>query len=302
MPTGMSPVINQTGDLPAPMHTENLPAQKQTDGLSMPTMTGPLTSIQTSTRLSVAIHGKSKGHSRTRPLQAIQPKSRRKNPWLTWMAVLVALTATGIVSFSFSVPLGTSQGHYVTLSQVLGNLLTTGQSGLNTAGHYNQSGTPTLLEGLCGGTDIWGTCAKALLNNGTVGTGNFQPPIKGATTTQPFGQAEYQLWCGCWKPHSGIDLAASYYTPITAADTGEVIWVGWDWSGLGWAVKISHGNYISTIYGHMADYVVKVGQYVNKGDLVGHEGSTGASTGPHLHFMVLINNSWVNPANYMTLP
>ena len=100
----------------------------------------------------------------------------------------------------------------------------------------------------------------------------------------------------------GIDLAGAYGSPIMAADTGEVIWTGWDWSGLGWAVKISHGDFIATIYGHMARYIVKVGQYMTKGQTIGYEGSTGASTGPHVHFMVLINNVWVNPQDYVQLP
>ena len=130
----------------------------------------------------------------------------------------------------------------------------------------------------------------------------MQHPILGAVISQYFGHNEYQLWCGCWRPHTGIDLAAPYGTPIMAADTGQVIWVGWDWSGLGWAVKINHGNYIATIYGHMDHYIVKVGQNVSKGQVIGYEGSTGASTGPHLHFMVLVHNVWVNPLLYVQLP
>ena len=130
----------------------------------------------------------------------------------------------------------------------------------------------------------------------------MQRPILGAVITQYFGHSEYQLWCGCWRPHTGIDLAAPYGTPIMAADTGQVIWVGWDWSGLGWAVKINHGNYIATIYGHMDHYIVRVGQNVTKGQVIGYEGSTGASTGPHVHFMVLVHNVWVNPLLYVQLP
>jgi len=130
----------------------------------------------------------------------------------------------------------------------------------------------------------------------------MQRPLKGAVITQPFGHMEYQWWCGCWKPHTGIDLAAPYGSPILAADSGQVIWTGWDWSGLGWAVKINHGHYIATIYGHLARFIVKTGQNVMKGDVIGYEGSTGASTGPHLHFMVLKNNIWFDPTLYMALP
>jgi murein DD-endopeptidase MepM/ murein hydrolase activator NlpD len=135
-----------------------------------------------------------------------------------------------------------------------------------------------------------------------MGTGQMQRPIIGAVITQPFAHPEYQFWCGCWKPHTGIDLAAPYATPIMAADTGQVIWTGWDWSGLGWAVKINHGNYIATIYGHMERFIVSVDQNVTKGQVIGYEGSTGASTGPHVHFMVLVNNIWVNPILYVQLP
>jgi murein DD-endopeptidase MepM/ murein hydrolase activator NlpD len=157
-------------------------------------------------------------------------------------------------------------------------------------------------EGYCGGFDIWGTCARASTTSGMIGTGVMQRPINGAVITQVFANPEYQFWCGCVKPHSGIDLAAAYGTPVQAADSGQVIWVGWDWSGLGNAVKISHGNYTATLYGHLARYIVQVGQTVSKGQTIAYEGNTGASTGPHLHFMIMVNNIWVNPTLYMTLP
>lgn len=164
--------------------------------------------------------------------------------------------------------------------------------------------TPDLMTGesYCGGTDIWGTCATAVTMSGVIGTGVMQKPIVGAVITQPFAHPEYQIWCGCIRPHSGIDLAAPYGTPITAADSGQVIWAGWDWSGLGWAVKINHGHYIATIYGHMDHYVVKIGQNVTQGQVIGYEGTSGASTGPHLHFMVMVNNIWVDPTLYVALP
>src|SRR5260370_18548912 len=157
-------------------------------------------------------------------------------------------------------------------------------------------------EGSWGGSYIWGTCATYITASGIMGSGQMQRPIKGAVITQPFGHTEYQLWCGCWKPHTGIDLAAPYGTPVTAADNGQVIWVGSDWSGLGWAVKINHGDYIATIYGHLDHFIVKVGQNVNKGQVIRYEGSTGASTGPHVHFMVLVYNNWVDPIQYVQLP
>ena len=208
----------------------------------------------------------------------------------------------------FVVPLGNSQ-HTATIAQDLGNLFST-SSQSNAIGTSQQVVTPTVnqissgdtQQGACRGTDIWSTCATYTIASGIQATGQMQRPIQGAVISQVFGHMEYQLWCGCWKPHTGIDLAAPYGTPIMAADTGQVIWVGWDWSGLGWAVKINHGNYIATIYGHMDHFIVKVGQNVTKGQIIGYEGSTGASTGPHVHFMVLLHNVWVNPQLYVQLP
>ncbi len=289
---------------PDPRVTRHLPSigntwpgeAPQTPGALLPNPSRPLFSSQTSARLPTVIPADTK---RRRTGLPAEPQPRHKRKPLAWSVVLVVGTLSIVLAFAFAVPLSNGQQKSITLVQGISNLITTGQFGnVNTAQHSNQLAISTT----CGGTDLWGTCAKALLDNGTVGTGILQRPIKGAVITQVFAHPEYQTWCGCIKPHTGIDLAAPYGTPITAADTGEVIWVGWDWSGLGWAVKISHGNYIATVYGHMERYIVKAGQYVTKGQVIGYEGSTGASTGPHVHFMVMVNNIWVNPQNYMQLP
>lgn len=101
---------------------------------------------------------------------------------------------------------------------------------------------------------------------------------------------------GTWVYHTGVDLAAARGNPIHAAQQGQVIWAGYDGTnGLGWSVKIDHCNHVSTVYGHMDSLLVSVGQYVSQGQVVGLEGSTGASFGPHLHFMVEWNNLWVDP-------
>jgi len=220
--------------------------------------------------------------------------------------VLIGGMLVTILASLFVIPLGNSQ-HTSTIAQDISNLFSNSQS--NAFGTSQQAITPTVnvissgdSSGSCRGTDIWSTCATYITASGIQGTGQMQRPIQGAVISQVFGHPEYQLWCGCWRPHTGIDLAAPYGTPITAADRGQVTWVGWDWSGLGWAVKINHGNYIATIYGHMDHFIVKVGQNVTKGQIVGYEGSTGASTGPHVHFMVLLHNVWVDPQLYMQLP
>lgn len=231
---------------------------------------------------------------------------RHRSPLALIGAVCSCLSIILIVGL-FVVPLNNTNGQQnQSLVQTVSNWIANSQPGSLNPAQQQGLATPTPAlhtnEGYCGGTDIWGTCATAVTASGVMGTGQMQRPIQGAIITQPFAHTEFQQWCGCWKPHTGIDLAAPYNTPILAADSGQIIWTGWDWSGLGWAVKINHGHYIATIYGHLARFIVSVGQNVNKGQTIGYEGSTGASTGPHLHFMVLSNNIWVNPATYVQLP
>ncbi|GAC1661209.1 MAG: hypothetical protein NVS9B9_22820 [Ktedonobacteraceae bacterium] len=224
---------------------------------------------------------------------------------IVMIGVLLGSAIMLTIAASFVAPLANGQRSQ-SLAQTMNNWFSTGQiNSINPAQHIDPpTATPALLtgEGYCGGSDIWGTCATAVTSSGVMGTGQMQRPIKGAVISQYFAHPEYQLWCGCWKPHTGIDLAAAYGTPVMAADNGQVIWTGWDWSGLGWALKINHGHYIATIYGHLQRFIVKVGENVTQGEVIGYEGSTGASTGPHLHFMVLLNNVWVNPLNYVQLP
>lgn len=233
-----------------------------------------------------------------------KPPPRRRRPILL-LGLLLGSIVMLVAAALFVVPLDNSQ-QQLNGFQAFSNWITTGQFGaLNPAQQVNQSTPAPALQigqGSCGGGDIWGTCATAITASGVMGTGQLQRPIQGAVITQYFGHMEYQPWCGCWKPHSGIDLAAPYGTAILAAGSGQVIWTGWDWSGLGWAVKINHGHYIATIYGHMERFIVRVGQNVTQGQVIGYEGSTGASSGPHLHFMVLYNNVWVNPLDYVQLP
>jgi murein DD-endopeptidase MepM/ murein hydrolase activator NlpD len=98
--------------------------------------------------------------------------------------------------------------------------------------------------------------------------------------------------------HFGVDLANPEGTPIHAAQSGEVIFAAWDTYGGGWSVKINHCNHLSTAYGHMDQLLVKVHQMVRVGDVIGLEGSTGWSTGPHLHFSCQWNNTAVDPMQF----
>jgi murein DD-endopeptidase MepM/ murein hydrolase activator NlpD len=101
------------------------------------------------------------------------------------------------------------------------------------------------------------------------------------------------------RGHNGLDIANGFGTPIVAADGGVVTWAGWRNDGLGIAVFIDHGNGLQTWYGHLTRAVVGSGQRVSKGQTIGTMGSTGISSGSHLHFMVLQNNSYRNPLGYL---
>ena len=98
--------------------------------------------------------------------------------------------------------------------------------------------------------------------------------------------------------HPGIDIANDYGEPVMATANGIVVYAGW-YSGYGNLVQIDHGNGIETIYGHNESILVNVGQHVNKGDIISKMGSTGYSTGPHLHYEIRVNGTAVNPANYL---
>jgi murein DD-endopeptidase MepM/ murein hydrolase activator NlpD len=131
--------------------------------------------------------------------------------------------------------------------------------------------------------------AQRTPNAGAVSaTGKFAWPISGHIT-QRFS----------WY-HRGMDIATTIGTPIVAADSGKVVVAGWpDNSGYGNRIVIDHGNGYQTWYAHLSKIAVSVGQTVNRGDLVGLEGSTGRSTGPHLHFEIRRNGVHLNPAEML---
>ncbi len=133
------------------------------------------------------------------------------------------------------------------------------------------------------GTDAAGNVVR------TVGPGGMIAPMAGRLT-QGFGGR---------GGHPGIDVAAPMNTPIYAAKGGEVIFAGWNNGGYGNLVMIDHGDGIITAYAHQNRVGVSMGQEVVQGQLIGYEGTTGYSTGPHLHFEVRIGGGKANPFNYI---
>ncbi len=144
-------------------------------------------------------------------------------------------------------------------------------------------------------TELAGASGETKLNNPDA-TGNFQYPVK-ARITSPFGPRRHPIF-GVRSMHSGIDLAAPRGTPIKASEGGLVIYAGW-YGGYGKVVIIDHSKGFSTLYAHLDSIEVRVGERVNQGKVVGHEGCTGYSTGPHLHFEVRSGGKPQNPILYL---
>jgi len=141
------------------------------------------------------------------------------------------------------------------------------------------------------------------------GTGQFEWPIPSCghgCISQGFGCNSY--WFEQYEPscpyphriHTGIDIAAPWGSPIVAADTG-VVYLYPGTYGYGNYIVMIHGNGYSTLYGHLSSFQpgLQSGQIVARGDLIALEGSTGNSTGPHLHFEIRVNNQWKDPCIWL---
>ncbi|MBR2524662.1 MAG: peptidoglycan DD-metalloendopeptidase family protein [Clostridiales bacterium] len=134
---------------------------------------------------------------------------------------------------------------------------------------------------------------------------SFTWPVASRTITDPYGPRVHPI-SGVTKMHTGLDIGSSYGAPIVAAASGTVIQVnlpvpGRNTGGTGYGnyLIISHGNGITTLYGHCRNIYVSSGQTVSQGQKIAEVGSTGSSTGPHLHFEIRVNGSTVNPRKYL---
>ena len=146
--------------------------------------------------------------------------------------------------------------------------------------------------------------AMANQNKNNVAGGNysgggsgFSSPLSYMQVTCAFGPRIHPLW-GTASNHTGVDLAAGQGTPIYAIASGTVTAAGYS-DAYGYNVTLAHGNGYGSMYAHMTNYTVSVGQSVSQGQVIGYVGSTGWSTGPHLHFEIYVNGAPVNPMLYI---
>ncbi len=151
-------------------------------------------------------------------------------------------------------------------------------NGLTAVDQLLQPGRWVLIEEPSAGVTIASIAHRPTPTPTTVpwpyGSGHFVWPLKGTIT---------QRWS---LHHRAIDIAAPWGSPIVAADNGKVIRAGWNTQGYGWLVIIDHGNDYLTLYAHLSSIEVPLGAIVRRGQIIGLEGSTGNSTGPHLHFEI----------------
>lgn len=124
-------------------------------------------------------------------------------------------------------------------------------------------------------------------------------PVNYTRFSSPFGYRIHPIY-GDWRFHYGVDLSAPQGTPIYATRGGRVTYATYD-SSSGYYVSINHLDGFVSKYLHLTHYIVSPGQYVAAGQIIGYCGSTGASTGPHLHFGIYYNGSAVNPAKYINI-
>jgi murein DD-endopeptidase MepM/ murein hydrolase activator NlpD len=153
---------------------------------------------------------------------------------------------------------------------------------------YKQWLVPTIARGHSGTASV----GTASCGDGPVGSGNFVWPA----------QNHFLSGNDYYAGHLGIDIAAGLGASIYAADNGVVTMASGVTSGYGNVIMIDHGNGFITLYGHLSQFDVKVCQGVTAGQLIGLAGSTGNSTGAHLHFEVRENGGFINPWNVLPAP
>lgn len=145
--------------------------------------------------------------------------------------------------------------------------------------------------------EIVAKAVPRIVERGTKTPPTYIRPISGGRLSSPFGRRSAPKR-GASTYHKGIDLATPVGTAVVASSAGTVVRAGWG-SGYGYVVYIDHADGRQTRYGHLSKVLVRSGQTVKQGEKIALSGNTGRSTGPHLHFEILINGSAVNPFDYL---
>lgn len=170
----------------------------------------------------------------------------------------------------------------------------------NDAAFYERAENELLAESASITSQIRALTSRRSFRQVRNSTGSFIWPIGGAISSG-FGTRYHPIHKRT-KMHTGLDIAGPNGGAVKAADGGQVIWAGWK-GGYGKTIMINHGTKngrnLVTLYGHLSRISVSSGQSVSKGQVIGAEGSTGYSTGPHLHFEVRVNGAPVNPLGYL---
>lgn len=173
---------------------------------------------------------------------------------------------------------------------------------------YNEAKHQEWLAYMATYTTVPPATTAPAVNNGTTTSGNSTPSGSGGSwlrpcsyvkMTSPFGFRTSPT-AGASSYHQGVDLSAPAGTPIYASRAGVVTSATYS-NSAGYYVSINHGDGFSSIYMHMTNYVVSGGSAVSAGQLIGYVGSTGISTGNHLHFGIAYNGAYVNPCGYVSL-
>ena len=159
-------------------------------------------------------------------------------------------------------------------------------------GPFESAGNPTFKQ-------LFNSWKKLdQLQDGVIAIPSDKPVKMNVEFTSGFGVRSDPFHAGA-AMHPGIDLAGSYGTPIYATADGTVLRAGWNSGGYGNLVEVDHGRGITTRYGHMSAILVREGDHITRGQQIGRMGSTGRSTGNHLHYEVRIDGRAVNPIPFM---
>ncbi|MBZ5516874.1 MAG: M23 family metallopeptidase [Acidobacteriia bacterium] len=219
-----------------------------------------------------------------RTLETVVSRTNAKLGSLQSLAAEVALT------YGFGEP------RRPRLSQAL--FLLASQSNFNVESSYNASLYAFRLMKGIGGNPPTNVVMQSLISDPQFGRGTVPSiwPVRGMLTAG-FGQRMDPL-SGEGAFHAGIDISAPSGTPVEATADGIVFCASPD-AGYGNAILIDHGSGITTKYGHLSRMLVAVGQEVERGQVIGAVGTTGKTTGPHLHYEVHVNDTPVNPSRYL---